>query len=80
MKSLRSIMLDLDRWCNARLGGPENQTMSQTVGLETLAGKWWAYWVALILDLITWERYHCFKALFDQDWKPLFPEKMGDNL
>lgn len=77
--TLRQILLDLDRWCNARLGGPNDQTMSQTVGLELLWGTWWAWPVARILDLLTLEYEHCLRSIFTEDWTPMWPERMPRN-
>ena len=74
---LRDWLLRLDRWCNARLGGLPDQTMSQTVGFEQLAGvEWWARPVALILEVINLERHHCIRALYGDEGRPIWPDRM----
>jgi len=74
---LRRVALALDRFFNALLDGPDDQTMSQTVGLAQLAGDWWGRPVALILEVINWERHHCIRSLYrDEDGRPIWPDRM----
>lgn len=74
---LRRIGLAINRVFTAILGGPDDQTMSQTVGLAQLAGEWWGRPVALILEVVNWERHHCIRALYrDADGLPIWPDRM----
>ena len=74
--TLRGALLALNRWCNARLGGRPDQTMSQTVGIAQLAGDWWGRPVALILEVVNLERHHCIRALYRNDGRPIWPDRM----
>jgi hypothetical protein len=79
VRPLRPILMDLNRWCNAKLGGAPDQGMSQTVGLNMLHGDWWALPVSAILSVVNLERNHCIKSLFDEQWRPLWPDRMPRN-
>lgn len=65
-----------DRLGNAVLGGLDDQTISQSVGLAQLRRRWWARPVALILEVVNWERWHCLNALFTGSGQPIWPERM----
>lgn len=73
---MRGILVAEDRVGDAVLGGPADQTMSQSLGLAELQGKWWAGVASPILSVIMNERHHAVRALYGDDGKPLFPERM----
>ena len=76
MSYLRGVALAIDRLCNALLGGPDDQTMSQTVGLAQLAGDWWGRPVALILEVINFERHHCIRSLYRDNGAAIWLDRM----
>lgn len=70
------IGIAADRLANAVLGGRDDQTISQSVGLAQLRRQWWARPVALILEVVNGERRHCLNALFTGSGQPIWPERM----
>jgi hypothetical protein len=73
---LFDLFLGASRWLNRSLGGPPDQSASQTVGFAQLRRVWWARPVALILELVNFERRHCLKALYKDSGWPIWPERM----
>lgn len=77
----RRILIAEDRVGDAVLGGPDDQTMSQSLGLHVLAGDWWAKPISAILDYLTNERHHAVRSLYDDaTGSPIFPSRMPPSV
>jgi len=69
-----------DRLFNALLGGPDDQTASQTLGFHQVRREWIGLTFAPIVDMGAWvlrrERHHCLRSLYGWDAKPFWPDRM----
>lgn len=57
-----ALLLAVDRWLNARLGGDPRETISSAVGRKAVAGRRWAIASEALINLpfaLLGERDHC---------------------
>lgn len=80
---LGRVGIAIDRTANAILGGPEDQTLSQTLGFSLLHGERLGRIFAPIVDLIwrvlTGERHHCIRSLYRDDGRAIWLDRMPDG-
>ena len=78
---LGRILIAADRLGNAVTGGLDDETWSQSLGLDQLRSGWRGRIFGAIVDagalILSGERDHCIRALYrDDDRLPIFPDRM----
>lgn len=80
MLYFRRVGLAIDRAFNALFGGPDDQTLSQTLGFALIRREWIGLTFAPVVDFLnriaTGERNHCIASLYKDDGSPIFPDRM----
>ena len=60
-KWVMNVLIGLDQWANAILGGHPDETISSRAGKNKAKGGWWGKWLCRGLDLI--DPGHCEDAI-----------------